>query len=153
MKRVWMLIGIILLLGCVLFEEKHRAATAQKHLAPSGLTDPPAPFPAEDPFKASNFSDQVDLWGEPWVKTPTADLNDAGLNFLNGLKPASFEKFQSRLDYKTEPVVTVLDREVACALFELGGFKLSLNLKPAYPNPEALLPSRIDPAIRGSFSF
>ena len=61
--------------------------------------------------------------------------------------------FQPKLDNQVEPVVTVLDRELAYSFFQLGGFKLNLNLKPAYPNPDAILPTRIDPGLSGSFSF
>jgi hypothetical protein len=54
---------------------------------------------------------------------------------------------------ETEPLLTVQDREAAFAIFSAAGFRLTFNLKPAYATPEALLPNRIDPGIRGSFSF
>jgi hypothetical protein len=152
MKRAWLIIGIILLLGGVVFEEKHRAETVKKHTFPAISTEQD---PEEDTYliPKSNFSGQVDLWGDPWVKTDDPDLTYASLAFKNGLKEASIEKFQARPDNGAEPVLTVLDRQVAYALFELGGVKLKFNLKPAFPNPEALLPTRLDPSITGSFSF
>jgi hypothetical protein len=150
MKRVWVFIVIILLVAGVLFEEKHRAQTMKNHLPPVVLGDP-----AEAPYlvKDSNFSDNVDLWGNSQGKTGEADSGYISLTFQNDLKSANFEKFQSQLDDKSESVLTVQDREVAYALFEVGGFTLTLNLKPAYPNPQALLPTRLDAGIGGSFSF
>jgi len=150
MKRAVVFIGIILVAGGGLFAKRHRAATIKNHLPPVTLTDPAAaPFVV----KASNFSDYVDLWGDPWVKTAGTGSGYPSLIFEKEPPPASFELFQLKPDYKAEPVVTVLDREVAYSFLQLGGFKLNLNLKPAYPNPDAILPTRIDPSISGSFSF
>jgi hypothetical protein len=150
MKRAWVFIGIILLVGGILFEEKHRAETIKNHLPPVVLGDPAA---APYMVRGNNFSDYVDLWGDPWVKTAHADSGYASLVFENDPKTASFEKFQSKLDYEAAPMITVQDREVAYALFQAGSFTLKLNLKPAYPNPEAILPTRIDASLGGSFSF
>jgi hypothetical protein len=150
MKRAWVFIGIILLVGGILFEEKHRAETIKNHLPPVVLGDPAAaPYVVWD----NNFSDYVDLWGDPKVKTSHADSGYASFVFENDPKTASFEKFQSKLDYEAAPVITMQDREVAYALFQAGSFTLKLNLKPAYPNPEAILPTRIDASLGGSFSF
>jgi hypothetical protein len=150
MKRTLIFIGIILVAGGGLFAKRHRAATVKNHLPPVTLTDPATvPFVA----KASNFSDNVDLWGDPWVKTADTGSGYASFVFENDPRFASFEMFQLKLDNQAEPVVTVLDRELAYSFFQLGGFKLNLNLKPAYPNPDAILPTRIDPGLSGSFSF
>ena len=155
MKRAWVVIGIILLLGVFLFEEQHRAETAKKHPAPASVMEEPVPVTllALDPIPESNFAGQVDLWGDHREKVPAADQTYAGLNFQNDPGPASFERLQPRLDIRAEPAVTVLDREVAYSLFQHGSFKLRLNFKPAYPNPDAIVPSRIDPGVSGSFSF
>ena len=152
MKRVWVFIGIILLVGGVLFEEKHRAETVKQHPHPAAWTDPD-PAGIAVVLQSSNFSDQVDLWGDPWVETDVPDFSHAYLAFGNDLKPASFEKFQSRRDHETEPVLTVQERQVGYSLLDFGGFKLNVNLEPAYRTPEALMPTRIDPGISGSFSF
>ncbi len=64
-----------------------------------------------------------------------------------------FETLQPRAETKTDPLVTVQNQQLDYNLFDLGGFKLNLNFKPSYPTPEALLPTRIDPGISGSFSF
>jgi hypothetical protein len=150
MKRVWIFIGLILLAGGVLFEEKHRAESIKNHLPPVALRDPTAvPVLASD----SIFSGSVNLWGDPWVKTDEVRQNPASVAFPADLKPANVEQLQSKFDYKTEPVLTVQDRQVAYSLFQAGGFTLTLNLKPAYANPQALLPTHVDAGIGGSFSF
>ena len=150
MKRALIFIGIILVAGGGLFAKRHRAATIKNHLPPVTLTDPATmPFVA----KASNFSDNVDLWGDPWAKTADPGSGSASFAFEKEPRLASFDTFQLKLDNQLEPVVTVQDREFAYSFFQLGGFRLKLNLKPAYPNPEAILPTRIDPGISGSFSF
>ena len=155
MKRVWLFIGAILVTGVVLFEEQHRAETAHKHVSPDALMNAPVPtkLAAADPIPLSNFSDQVDLWGDPWVRTPPGNLTGPGLDSQDSLKPANLDKFRTRLEYKADPMVTVVDRQAAVSLLQLGGFKLNLNLKPEYPNPEAILPSRIDPGFSASFDF
>ena len=57
-----MIIGIILLVAGVLFEERHRAETLKHLLHPAGVT-----IPAGELFavKENNFHDYVDLWGDP----------------------------------------------------------------------------------------
>lgn len=152
MKRVWVFIGIILLEGGVLFEEKHRAETVKQHPHPAAWTDPD-PAGIAEVIQSRNFSDQVDLWGDPRMKTDVPDFSYAYLAFGNDPKPASVEKFKSRLDSKTEPVLTVQERQVGYSLLDFRGFKLNVNLKPAYSTPEALMPTRIDPGISGSFNF
>jgi hypothetical protein len=150
MKRALVFIAMILLAGGILFEEKHRAETLKNHLPPVVLRDPSA-APETDNY--TSFSDQVDLWGNPWAKPGDAGSSYAGLASQTNLPPTSFDQFQSKLDYNTQPVMTVQDREFNYALFEAGGFTLFLDLRPTYPNPQALMPSHVDAAIGGSFSF
>ena len=150
MRRALIFIGIILVAGGGLFAKRHRAETIKNHLPPVAMRDPAtAPFAV----KGNNFSDYVDLWGDPWVETDDPDLAYAKLALGNDPKPAGVEHFKSRLDYETEPVLTVHDRQLGYSLLDFGGFKLNVNLKPGYSSPDALLPSRIDPGISGSFSF
>ena len=150
MKRVWVFIGIILLVAGVLFEERHRAETMKHLLHPATFTNPaPAPFVVQE----NNFHDYVDLWGDPWLKTDDPHINDSNLAVANSGKPASTEKFQSRTDHQMDPALTVRDRQLIYSLVDLGGFKLNVDLKPAYTTPEAILPNRIDPGISGSFTF
>jgi hypothetical protein len=150
MKRVVVFIGIILVAGGGLFAKKHRAETIKNYLPPVTLVDPAAaPLLVKDGI----FSDKVDLWGDPWVKTGEVRPDPANVAFQTDPKPANVEKFQSKSDYHAEPVLTVQDRQVAYSLFEVGGFTMTLNLKPAYANPQALVPAHIDAGIGGSFSF
>jgi len=150
MRRPWVFIGIILLVAGVLFEEKHRAETMKHHLHPDIFTDPaPALFVVQE----NHFYDYVDLWGDPWVKTDDPHLSHSSLAVANSTRPASTEKFQSRPDHQADLALTVQDRQIVYPVLDLGGFKLNVNLKPAYATPEALVPTRIDPGISGSFSF
>jgi hypothetical protein len=122
---------------------------------PATMTELPSPLPFEfiAELPPSDFSGQVDLWGEPWVKAPESPLSYASLSPEEAFKLATAERFQSRLDGRSEPVLTVHDRQVVYSLFGSGGFSLKVNLKPAYPSPEAWIPTRVDPGISGSFSF
>jgi hypothetical protein len=47
----------------------------------------------------------------------------------------------------------VVDRKLNYELFGSEGFALKLNLEPAYPNPEALIPTRLDPGFGVSIKF
>ena len=150
MKRRWVLVGIILLVAAVLFEEKHRAATHNSQAPVAGVTQSEQGVLDLPP---SNFSDQVNLWGNPRVSYADVDLGYTGLALQTNFAPANFEQFRSQLDFKTEPVLTVMDREVAYAFFASGGFSLTLKLKPEYANPEALIPTRVNPGIGVNFKF
>jgi hypothetical protein len=150
MKRAWVFIGVILLLAGIVFEEKHRAETIKNHLPPMAMRDPAAaPYVVKD----NNFSDYADLWGDPWEKADGPVVSYSSLALGNDHHAASFEKFQSRLEGKTDQLLTVQNRQLDYTLLDLGSFKLNVNLKPGYTTPEALLPTRIDPGISGGFSF
>jgi hypothetical protein len=150
MRRPWVFIGIILLVAGVLFEEKHRAETLKHRLHPAVLANPAAELFA---VKENNFYEYVDLWDDPWVKTDDPQLNNSSLVVENSAKPGTVEKFQPRAGNNTDPVLTVQNRQLDYNVVNLGGFKLNVDLKPAYGTPEAILPNRIDPGISGSFSF
>jgi hypothetical protein len=151
MKRYLVLVGIILVVAGVLFEEKHRAATIKNHIVVPELKYPQ--FAVQPVARENSFADNIDLWNYPRVKTHDTDMAYANFAFQKDNAPASFEKFHSKFDDETEPVFTVQNREAAYAIFNGDGFKLTLNLKPAYPTPQALLPTRLDPSVGGSFSF
>ena len=153
MRRAWWFIGIILLVTGVLFEERHRARTVDKQMISSALADPDPAGMAYVYNRRSNFSDQVDLWGDPWERPAGTDASYAGLAHGNDPKPATFEKIQPRSGDKVDPVITVENRHVDYRLFNLGSFKLNVDLTPGYPAPEAWLPNRVDPGLSGSFSF
>jgi hypothetical protein len=121
-----LMVGIILLVAGVLFEERHRAETLKQHLHPAGLESTAAPLFV---LKENNFYDYVDLWGDPWVKTDDPHLNNSSLAVENSAKPASVEKFQPRVSGKTDPVLAVQDKKITYSLLDLGGFRLDVNLK------------------------
>ncbi len=146
-----MLVGIILVVGGVLFEEKHRAETFKNHIAPPELEY--ARLLRQPAETKTNFADYASLWGSPWTQNPDPDLAYSSLTFQKDLVPAGSEKILVRPGVKTEPVLTVQDREATYAIFSGGGFKLTVNLKPAYATPDSLLPNHLDPSIGGSFSF
>jgi hypothetical protein len=152
MKRVVVFIAIILVAGGGLFAKRHRANTVEKQLPPSVLT---APFPSETGGlpEPGIFADQVDLWGDPWVKTFDPNSDYPVLVSGNDHISASFEKIQPKLAAKTDSGITFQNQQLGLPLFDLRGLKLSLNLKPGYLTPDALLPNRIDPGVSGSFSF
>ena len=153
MKRPLILAAeIILLAGSgVLYEEKHRAATVGQHIVAPDV----AYAELEEQSLATNdsFSGSINLWDTPPMKIDAAGLNNPAAAFQRDLMSASFEKMQTAPDNKTEPALTVLDREVVYALFAKKDFTLTLNLKPEYSAAQPLLPSHIDPGIGGSISF
>ena len=151
MKRPLALIAVVLFVSGIVFEAKHRAATLKNHIPPVESAYPD--MEAQYLITNSDFAGHVDLWGAPMVKTPQVNYNYGSQAFKDNLTPANFEKLQATVNYKTEPVLTVLDREIAVALFSIGDFNMTLNLKPAYANPDAIMPSHIDAGIGGSFSF
>ena len=151
MKRPLIFIGIILLAGGVLFEERHRAATLISHIAAPDLEY--AALETQSLATNESFSASVNLWNNSLGTIGGAGLNYTRASFQTDLTPASLDRLQPVSVNKTEPVITVMDREVAYALFASRDFTLTLDLKPEYSNPSALMPSHIDPGIRGSFSF
>lgn len=134
----------------VVYEEEHRIEPVENELPPELFSEPEADAFVMPP---SNFSNQVDLWSQPWLSAEEAESGFANPGFGKGPASASFEKFQPRMVFHAEPVVTVQDRQVVLSLFELGTFQMRLNLKPAFANPDALMPTSINPGISGSFSF
>jgi|GEM_PF-3818861 hypothetical protein len=158
MKRyLVLLVVIILAAGVVLFEEKHRAATVKPHIDIENhiaLPESEAPRLLAPPVATKiRLADYADLWDNPGMKNPDPDQVYASLTFQKDLAPAGFEKIHAKPDEKTEPVLTVQDREAAYAIFSAGGFRMTLNLKPAYATPEASLPNHVNAGIGGSFSF
>jgi hypothetical protein len=151
MKRPLLLAGIILLAGGVLYEEKHRAAILYHPIVAPELAYPE--LEAQSLATNGSFLDNINLWDHSRVKTDEAGLSYTSFAFQKDFAPASFERLQSNLGGKTEPMLTVLDREVVYALFATRDFTLTLNLKPAYSNPQALMPSHIDAGLGGSISF
>jgi hypothetical protein len=156
MKRyLVLLVVIILAVGVYLFEEQHRAATIKHHIE-NHIPPPESEAPrlmAQPAETKINFADYADLWGNPRTNNPDPDQVYASLAFQKDLAPEGSEKILARPEVKTEPIITVQDREAAYAIFSGGGFKLTIDLKPAYATPDTPLPNRVNPGIGGSFSF
>ena len=156
MKRyLVLLVVIILAAGVVLFEENHRAATVKHHVE-NQIAPPESEAPrllAPPVAMRIRLADYADLWDNPGMKNPDPDQVYASLAFQKDLAPVGFEQIHARPGEKTEPVLTVQDREAAYAIFSAGGFRMTFNLKPAYATPEAPLPNHVNAGIGGSFSF
>ena len=60
---------------------------------------------------------------------------------------------QPRLGNATKSRLTVADRRLNYELFNSGSFAFKVNLKPGYPYPEALIPTRLDPGLDISIKF
>ncbi len=154
--------AFILLAGGVWYEKYHRVENplvAAVVATVTTVTNRPAPVVVQDlpeesfQIEASNFSDSVDLWGDPWIKPDEVDSSYASLAFPEELHPANFEKFHPRLEYQADPLLTVSDRQLVYSLIGSSTFNLKLNFKPAFTNPDTWIPTRITPGISGSFNF
>ena len=154
-KYLALLIGVILLVAGVLFEEKHRAATMKHHIenhlaAPkpelSRILEPEIETP-------SPFAGYADLWGDPQAKNPEPAQTYQLIANEKSLAPVASEKILARPGVQSEPAFTLQNHEAAYEFFSGGSFKLTLNLKPIYGAPDAILPNHVNPGIGGSFSF
>jgi hypothetical protein len=151
MKRCLALVGIILLMGAILYEKKPPAATSQSHFTTPELTYAKMDLP--HPATNSGFLDDINISLDPPVIIHDPDPYHAGLNLQRDLPSGSFDKIQPRPGDTTKPGLTVVDRKLNYELFGSEGFALKLNLEPAYPNPEALIPTRLDPGFGVSIKF
>lgn len=149
------LAGIILLVGGIMFEEKHRAATLH-HIVPPELT---YASPANDAaVTAGNdiFSDSTNLWSTSPQEIPNDDLTYARVFFQSELgAAAAYDRVQNRVaDQKINlPSMDIADKSVNYSIFTIGNFSASLHLTPVLPNPQALIPTDIKPGVGGSISF
>jgi hypothetical protein len=120
MKRYLALVVVIVLAaGVFLFEEQHRAATITHHVV-NHIPPPESEAPrllAPPVARGNNFADYADLWGNPWTKDPDTDVAYSSLAFQKDLASAGSEKILARPEVKTDPVLTVQDREAAFAIF------------------------------------
>ena len=152
MKRYLTLTGIILLVGIILFyEEKPQVETDVSHIATPELTY--VKMDAPHLGTNGNFLDDINLSYDPGVQFHDSDFQPACLAFERDPPPASVGKLQPGLGDTKDPALTVVDRQLNYELFGSEGFTLKLNLKPAYPNPQALIPTRLDPGLGVSIKF
>jgi hypothetical protein len=152
MKRYLTLAGIIFLVGItLLFEEKPEVESDESHIASPELTY--ARMDAPHQATNGNFLDSINLALQPGVQFHDSDLERVSLAFGKDPPPANLTKLQPRLGDTKNPVLTVVDRQLNFELFGSEGFALKLKLTPAYPNPEALIPTRVDPGLGMSIKF
>jgi hypothetical protein len=151
------LAGIILLVGGIVFEEKHRAATLNSHhiAAPEltyavqrEITD----FPANN-----NFGADVNLWFNPGRQIHDDDgVAYARVLFQSELSELeAYERIKPSLGDKkiNLPSMNMADKSVNYSLFTIGNFTANLKLTPVLPTPQAIIPTEIKPGLGGSFSF
>ena len=145
------LVGIILLMGAVLHVQKPPVATSKSHFTSPELTY--AKMETPHPATNSGFLDSINISFDPPVKFHDPDPYHASLNFQRDLPSGGFDKLLPRPGDTTKPALTVADRKLNYELFSSEGFALKLNLKPAYPYPEATIPTGLDPGLGISLKF
>ena len=145
------LVGIILLMGAILHVKKPPAATSQSHFTAPVLTYAQTDMP--HPVTNSGFLDDIKISFDPPVIIHDPDPYHASLNFQRDLPSESFDKLPPRPGDTTKPAFTVVDRKLNYELFGSEDFAFKLNLKPAYPNPEAAIPTGLDPGFGISLKF
>ena len=145
------LFGIILLMGAILHVKQPSAATSQSPLTTPELTYAKMDLP--HPATNSGFLDDIKISFDPPVTIHDPDLDHASLNLQRDLPSGSFDQLQSRSGNTTKHALTVADRQLNYELLDSEGFALKLNLKPAYPNPAAAIPTGLDPGFGISLKF
>jgi hypothetical protein len=146
------LVGIILLMGAILPVKQPPAATSQSPLTIPELTYARMDLP--HPVTNSGFLDGITLsFDPPPVTIHDPDLDRTSLNFQRDLPSGSLDKLQPRPGNTTKPALTVADQKLYYEFYGSEGFAFQLNLKPAYPNPEAAVPTGLDPGFGVSLKF
>lgn len=154
-RRRWLVAGIILLAGGVVFEEWYRAATIAAHYPQTDLTHVVADNNTEFVLTNKNFSAAVDLWLNPGTLTYGADKSYADLMFKSDLRPANFDQLVTHAPggESYTSFLTMADKDLTYALFSIGNFKATLNMTTVKPTPQAILPTQIKTGFGGSFDF
>jgi len=153
-----LLAGIILLVGGIIFEEKHRAAThAHEHPAT------PAPAAARPPVglefltTKSGLETNLNLWFNPLVENHDDNLTYARVLFQSQLSDSAMAYERMGRSVPGEnfhlPTVNVADKSLNYSLFSIGNFSASLSLTPVLASPSAIIPTEIKPGLGGSFNF
>jgi hypothetical protein len=152
LNRCVALVGIIFLAEAIRYVERQAAATGKSHFITPVLTY--ARTDLSRPATNSGFLDDINLSLDPPVTTHDLKPNHAGFNFQKDLPSGSFDQLPPpRSGDATKTALTVKNRELNYELFGSEGFAFKLYLKPGYPNPEAPIPTRLDPGLGVSFKF
>src|SRR6202142_700661 len=144
-KQCLALVGIILLMGAILSEQKLLAATSISHLTAPELTYARTEMP--HPATNSGFLDNIQLSYEPGVEIHDPDPRSASHSLQTDFPTGSFDQFQPRSGHTPKPGLTMADRKLNYQLLGSGGFAFKLNLTPAYRYPEESTPTGLDPGF------
>ena len=151
LKRCLALVGLTVLMGATLHKKNPLAAASNSPLAATELTyarmDPPHP-PTN-----SNFLDNINLSLNPPVEIQPRNLEDAGLNFQRDLPSGNFNELQPKSGVAPKRALTVADRKLNYELLGSKDMDFKFNLTPAYANPEATIPTSLDPGFGISIKF
>ena len=152
MKRYLVLAGMILLAWVIFFrEEKPRVETVESRIPSPALTY--AKIETPQPTAGSHFLDNINLSYDSAPAIPDSSLNRATPIYDKTLPAAGLGKLRPKPDDTAPPVITVADRKLNYEVLGTEDFSLKFNLTPAYPNPGALIPTRLDPGIGLSIKF
>ena len=151
LNRCLALVGILFLVGTIRHVKQPPTATSESHFTTPLLTY--AQTNLSHPATNSDFLDDIKLSPDASVTIHDSDPHHAGFNFQKDLPSGSFDQLPRRSGNATKPAFTVVNRELDYELFGSEGFAFKLNLKPAYPNPAAALPTRLDPGFGISLKF
>ena len=154
-----LLAGIILLVGGILFEEKHRAATHRQQHPTTPELSYALPTDGLEFVLTTNsgLETNLSLWFNPARETHNeglayanilfqSQLSDAAAAYERMLRPVAGENFHL-------PSVNVADKSLNYSLFSIGNFSASFSLTPVLASPQAILPTEIKPGLGGSFNF
>ncbi|MFZ0829323.1 MAG: hypothetical protein WAO02_18080 [Verrucomicrobiia bacterium] len=151
LKGCLALIGFVVLMGAILLEQKLLAAISKSHFTLPELMYAPADI--SHPATNGGFLDNINLSLDPPVEMPAPDLSAASRSLQKDLPAGSFDQLQPRPGHAPKPGVTVANRKLNYQLLDSGGFAFKLNLTPAYPYPEASIPTGLDPGFGISIKF
>ena len=152
MKRYLVLAGMILLGAVIyLYEEKPRVETGESHIPSLEFSFAKLDLPHLE--TNSHFLDGIHLSYEPMAIIRDNEPTLASLAEEKDLPSARVQKLRPQPVETATPVFTVADSKLNIELLGAEGFSLKLNLTPAYPNPEALIPTRLDPGVGMSIKF
>jgi len=151
LKQCLALSGAALLMVAIGQEKKLPAATSRSRFTSPHLTYARMDLP--NPATNSGFLDNINLSLDPSMKIRASDLNDANLDLQRDLPPGNFDQLQPRPGDTTPRALTVADRKLNYQVLGSGGFAFKVNLAPAYPYPQASIPTGLDPGFGISLKF
>jgi hypothetical protein len=151
LNRCLALVGIIFLVGTIRHVKQPTTATSESQFTTPLLTY--AQTNLSHPTTNSGFLDDIKLSPDAPVTIHDPDPHHAGFNFQKDLPSGSFDQLPRRSGDATKPAFTVVNWELDYELFNSEGFAFKLNLKPGYPDPRVLIPTRLDPGLGVSIKF